>query len=91
MEQLKFVLPATLLFFSFTVFAQAEKPAVPPVPLEQLVPSPPPPPAPPLPPPPHLKLIKMHNAKPSQKFKKAEAAKQPVNTLPPPPALHKDE
>ena len=81
MTQLKVVLPVTLLFFSFTVFAHAEKPNV------EAVPPPPPPAfiltAPP--PPPRLKMIgKFHN-KHSQKFLKTNPGENSIKPEPPPP------
>lgn len=103
MKQLKFVLPAMLIFFSLEVFAQTKKPVVPPTLPEQPValslptPPPPAPPEEPVPPPflathppPHLKMAKEHSAKHLQKFKETDLLKKPVKPLPP-PALPKEE
>ena len=88
MKQLKFILPATLLFFSYTLFAQVEKSVIPPPPPGQ----PAPPPLPP-PPPPPLKAIKKHNQEHFKKFKEAEPARKPAQPMPPPPppALPEEE
>jgi len=80
MKQLKFILPATLFFFSSTLFAQVKAPSIPPALPEQ----PAPPPLPP-PPPPHLKITKKQGLDHFKKIKENEPAKQPERPAPPPP------